>query len=103
MKLNKEFWEQVLLDYEDYTRHDANGSKPVFLCGGSKLFKEVWDKQRDEIRFLAKEFLDYYVITNVELGLNLLFVQSSYSCEVAVETRKAFLNYLINERQEILD
>lgn len=101
MKLNKEFWEQVLLDYEDYTSVNAT---LISICGGSKLFKEVWGKQKDEIKLSAKEFLDHYLITNVELGTkNLLFVSFSYSYEVAVGTRKEFLNYMINERQEILD
>ena len=102
MKLNKEFWEQVLLDYEDYTRDNTS---LISICGGSSLFKEAWGKQRqrDEIRLLAKEFLDYYCITSVELGLNLLFVNYSGSEDLHIETRKDFLNYLINERQEILD
>lgn len=102
MILNKEFWEQVLLDYEDYTRDNAS---LISICGGSSLFREVWGSQKDEIRLLAKEFLDYYCITDVELGvgLNLLFVNPLYSAESNIEIRKNFLNYMVNERQEILD
>ena len=97
MKLNKEFWEQVLSDYEHYT-NDRN-SLITTICGASKLFEEAWEKQREEIRALAKEFLDYYCITNVELGVNLLFVNNPYSYEVAIKSRKDFLNYAIQNAQ----
>ena len=97
----KEMAAQVLKDYEHYT-NDRN-SLSITICRASKLFKEVWEKQRNEVRVLAKEFLDYYCITNVELGVNLLFVNNPYSYEDEIETRIDFLKYLINERQEILD
>ena len=73
MEINKQFWEQVLKEYE--------GSGEIFICHGSITFKSVWKGGNQKIRDLATQFLKENPIKDTKIFTNsaALFDVSNYS------------------------
>jgi hypothetical protein len=93
-KIDKAFYEQVLMEYE------KGEVDSIYICPRSKLFKEAWIDEivRDEIKKQAYYFLksqEYYRIT---IGLiSLFYFQEEVDWSEREIFRIEFLQYMINE------
>lgn len=93
MGINKQFWRQVLKEYE--------GSGKTFICHASVVFARVWDDENSEIRDLASQFLKENPIKDTEIlsDSHALFDVSNYldRNEEIIKLKTEFIKWCIQQ------